>query len=283
MEKPRYTEKQILCGIREWFHKLSGIKTPFDANTRIDHFLEADHHWTHKYFRRVEDEPIDFEAFFSALSYYFRFRSTSEEWAEYFHLDLADYEDEREEWERLVAPGFTFGALARFIAAHAPGISFAPVTVIDRECRPSGVFYGIQRVVKNIIEDAHWFPPPETSIGPSTNIRDVFRGDQFDSFWFQLRWMTERGIPELPQFWRKLEMTVLIPLICLLFVGCAVLASIKADVVYVLAAFCIPLLGLISAIIYKQITNPLPTGIETFGDLSALIANHDCDVLRKDL
>jgi len=95
--------------------------------------------------------------------------------------------------------------------------------------------------------------------------------------------MTERGIPELPQFWRKLEMTVLIPLICLLFVGCAVLASIKADVVYVLAAFCIPLLGLISAIIYKQITNPLPTGIETFGDLSALIANHDCDVLRKDL
>lgn len=238
MEKPRYTEKQILCGLRELFSKLGGMNTPFDADTRIDHFYESNRRWYHEF----DDDDFEFIDFFLALSYYFRFRCTPEEWSEYFHLDLADYRDDKEDWERLVAPGLTFGALARFISERAPGVSFESVSVIDRECRPAGVFYGIQRVVKNTIEDAHWFPPPEKSITPSTKIIDVIRGYQLDEFWVQLRWMTERGVPELPAIWRHFEMIVIAVLTCLTLTALSVTISLEVNEIYIFSVFAVSLL-----------------------------------------
>ena len=160
-----------------------------------------------------------------------------------------------DEWNRTVAPKLTFGALARFIADRAPMIaSFDPITVFGRDCASAGVFTGIQRLAGR-------------QFAPSARIIDVLRGHDLDSFWTQLRWITEHSIPPLPSFWRGVTgMTGCLGILAV------IVAWATSNPIFIVPTIVGALVFYMIASAYKQFTNPLPSDIVTFRDLSTLIA-----------
>jgi hypothetical protein len=243
----RYTESQILHGLHEAWEGIVGVDDPFDAETQIDTFMKADGTW----------DEIDFADIFRGIERFFRFSCTDKEWLDLFGFDVA--KRSMSEWDQTVAPKLTFGALARFISERAPLIaSFDPITVFGRDCASAGVFTGIQRLAGE-------------QFAPSVRIIDVMRGHDLDSFWTQLRWMTEHAIPPLPSFWRGV--TRVTGCLCVLAVIAAlIVAWEKSDSIWIVSAIGGSLVLYVIAWAYQRFTNPLPSAIVTFRDLSMLIA-----------
>lgn len=243
----RYTESQVLCGLREAWENITGVDDPFDDDTQIDTFMKADETW----------DEIDFADIFRGLERFFEFECSNDEWKDFFGVEIA--KRSLDEWDRTVAPRLTFRALANFIAERAPVIaSFAPITVLGRNCAPAGVFNGVQRLVV------------VPRIAPSTRIIDVLRGHTLDNFWMRLRWMTEHSIPPLPDSWRSITGMAGCVGVMALLIG--VTASwFTSNLAYTIPAVAIAILLYIAASMYKQQTNPLPPDIVTFRDLATHI------------
>lgn len=248
----RYTESQVLFGIREVWPCLTGTSDSFDADTRIHTFMEADD----------SRDELDVDFVVQGIERFFGFKCSHKEWADFFGSDVA--RRSLEEWEQTVAPNLTFGSLARFIADRAPVLaSFDPISVFGRRCAPAGVFTGIQCVANITVGNRLRF-------APSTRIIDVMQGHDLDRFWTQLRWMTEHATPKLPAFWRGVTgMT-----------GClGVLAVIAASIAtsetfWIISTLLAAVVSYLTAAVYKRFANPLPAHIVTFRDLSTLIAAH---------
>jgi hypothetical protein len=253
MTPQRYTESQVLFGLREAWQDFTGVDDPFNADTRIDTYMKADGSW----------DELDFADIFRGIERFFDFNCSDKEWTDFFGFPVA--ERSLSEWEHAFAPHLTFGSLARFIADRAPAVaSFDAISILGRPCLPAGVFTGIQRL-------AHKSMGKRRRFGPSTRIIDVMQGNDLDRFWSQLRWMTERSTPELSAFWRNVNSTT----------GClgvlAVIASLIAawgtsSPVWIVPTLLIATASYILALTYKRFTNPLPSHIVTFRDLSLLIA-----------
>lgn len=239
MNQHRYSETQILCGMRElwerhqpqWF--FLPRYTPFRPDDRIDVHLRSG-------IPRWAGEEIDFSDLvdlYKGLQSCFRFECTRQEWSDYFRLDVC--RDDFGAWERLHAADFTYRRVAQFIAARATAISFEPVNVIGQE------------------------------FGPGTRIRDVLTGNVFALFWLKVRWITEQRAPDLAQFDRRLGRQVLcIMLACISFLG-VILFSLQVDAsCYFFSAFTlIPLTGLVGWLMERR-SNPLPPELQTFRDLA---------------
>lgn len=252
MNQQRYSESQVLCGLREVWQDVTGNDEPFFSTTCIYTFMKADGTW----------DDLDLADVFCRSEEIFGFECTERQWKEFFGFDVA--EKSFEEWEREVAPKVTFGALARFIAERAPVVAtFGPVCVLGRECAPAGVFTGIQRVAGKVLRRSLRFPP-------SARIIDILQGSELDKFWTQLRWMTEYATPGLPASWRNAKSTA----------GCCgVLAVIVASIiswetsspVWLLATLILAVAAYLCAAAYKRFTNPLPSQLETFRDLCEVV------------
>ena len=260
MTEMQFTEKQILCGIFECWRDAMGTDRPFDASTRVDLHMKANDEW----------EDTDLADIFYRLEKHFGFESTLEEWTK--ELGIA-HVPSLEEWENEIAPKFTFGALARFIQKRAVNtVSFEPVMVINKECRPAGVFYGIEQIANQLVS-------AKCQITPSTNIIDAFRGYRLESFWGELRWRTELGIPELSRTWR-----LCVSWSCLTaFLGVWIAVAISVgtqNFLYVLIAFAAALSELFVTQLFKYSIDPLPEDLKTFRDLAVWIADHDGDAIR---
>lgn len=275
MQAAKYTEKQILNGLREYWRLSTGLGFDIDLDKRIDLKLVYANDAND-----LNEDDLD-EIFsllpdlFSDLAKYFGFECSVDEWKK----ELGIQEPIRclEEWEREIAPHFTFGALVRFIEKRATAVLLQPVVVIDRECRPAGVFYGIQQIIKDIYDESSYF-------GPSTKIIDVLRGYTLETFWDQLDWMTENRIPKLSSFWSFIELYGF----GLFFLG-MILVSIPTAMThnifyFIMMVFVMVIVGYCVrhvTSLYKHRVNPLPPELVTFRDLSILIAAHDCDAVRK--
>lgn len=288
MKAAQYTEKQILNGLREYWHYRRGISFDIDLDTRIDLKLN--------YFNELDEDDLDevisaLPGLFSELAKYFGFECPVEEWKKELGIQEPVYRIE--EWKREIAPHFTFAALVRFIEKRATAVLFQPVVVIDQECRPAGVFYGIQQIINDAFNESSYF-------GPSTKIIDVLRGYKLEYFWSQLDWMTEKRIPKLSSFWRDIELYGF----GLFFLG-VILAAIPMAIThkftdhmthdftyYIMMFFVMIMIGSCIGFIggycvdhvtslYKHRVNPLPPELVTFRDLAMLIAEHDCDALEK--
>jgi hypothetical protein len=59
MTPQRYTESQVLFGLREAWQDVTGADEPFDANTRIDSYMKADGSW----------DELDFADVFRGISF----------------------------------------------------------------------------------------------------------------------------------------------------------------------------------------------------------------------
>lgn len=248
MKALRYSESQVLCGLREVWQDITGVDDPFYTNTQIDTFMKADGTW----------EEIDFADIFRGLERFFGFSCSDNEWREFFGFEVA--KRSIDEWDHTVAPKLTFGALARFVAARAPMIaSFDPITVFGRECVSAGIFTGIQELAGE-------------QFAPSERIIDVMRGNDLDSFWTKLRWMTECSTPELPSFWRSVTaMNGCFGIMAM--IGGLIAAWETSEPVWIVAAIVFALAIYVIAWAHNRFSNPLPPTIVTFRDLSILIAH----------
>lgn len=269
MNQHRYSETQILCGMRElwerrqtqWF--FLPRYTPFRPDDRIDVHLQSG-------IPRWAGEEINFSDLvdlYKGLQCCFRFECTRQEWSDYFRLDVC--RDDFEAWERLHAVDFTYRRVAQFIAARATAISFEPVNVIGQECGPAGAFYGIQELVGEVKKRPRDF-------GPGTRIRDVLTGNAFALFWLKVRWITAQRAPDLSQFDHRLGRRVLCFMLAYVSFMGAILFSLQVDPsCYYFSAFTlIPLTGLVGWLMERR-SNPLPPELQTFRDLAVWMAGLD--------
>lgn len=268
MQAVRYTEDQILYGLREFWKYRFGSYRPIDLDTRIDLQIISDNGW--------DDDDLDevisaLPDLFSDLAKYFGFECSIEEWKK--ELGIQERIRCLEEWERDIAPHFTFAALVRFIEKRATAVLFQPVVVIDKECRPAGVFYGIQQITKDVVDESSYF-------GPSTKIIDVLRGYELETFWSQLNWMTEYRIPQLSFFWSRID-EYCCCLYCLGFSLTLLATGMTQQFTYLIAIPICALMACFFSSLYKNRINPLPPEFVTFRDLAILIAEQDCDAVRN--
>jgi hypothetical protein len=251
-ETPRYTESQILCGLREtWFDITGAYDTPFDADTQIDLYLKADGTW----------HEFDLEELCKALEEFFGFKSSDTEWTQLFRLDVTD----AQKWESECAPHITFGALARFIAQRTEAISLAPTTILGRRCAPAGAFLGIRRVAERL-------RPATNDFAPSAPIIATFRGRSLNRLWTQLRWMTNGQLMQLPARWRDATFVT--------YMWCFLISVLAWGVTCALGDYRIAgvavggsIIAILIAEAYHYFHNPLPGDVATFRDLANRIAS----------
>lgn len=276
MQSAKYTEKQILNGLREYWRSRTGLGFGVDLDKRIDLRLVYANDAND-----LNEDDLDeicslLPDLFSDLAKYFGFECPVEEWKK----ELGIQEPVRclKKWEREIAPRFTFAALVRFIEKRAIPVLSQSVMIIDRKCRPAGVFYGFQQIINSAFNESNHF-------GPSTKIIDAFRGYKLEYFWSQLEWMTEKRIPKLSTFWRDIEVylfglymlgLILVPISTAITLNSSY--AIMVDFVMIIVAyFCFKYV----VPFYKNKINPLPPGLVTFRDLTTLIATNDNGVAEK--
>lgn len=253
MNSQRYSQAQVMCGLREvWQSNISPWASPIEADTQIYRYMKADGTW----------DELDLFDVFHRIERFFGFSCSQEEWIVF--LGIKDAKSVAE-WEQQYLPNLTFGVMAKFIADRAPVVaSFEPITMLGRPCASAGIFTGIEKVAAKVRSDRPRF-------APSTRILDVMRGGDLHRFWTQLRWMTEDSAPPLPSFWRNV--TTYAVLLGLLMLPLGVFASKVSSsllVFYLTPVFA--LIPYLMARFYKQRTNPLPSQLVSFRDLSMLIA-----------
>jgi hypothetical protein len=248
----QYTRAQVLCGLREVWPVLTGTDDIFDADTQVYTFMMADGSW----------DDLDLADVCHGLERFFGFTCSRGEWMEFFGFDVA--ERSPAEWEQCVVPKMTFGSLAQFIALRAPVVeSFEPKPVFGRNCATAGVFAGIQQVADHINGDCPRF-------APSSRVIDVMRGNELDKFWTQLRWITERSIPALPAVWR--DVTCFAGCFAVIVVFGGLIATWRtSNPVWAASSLFGGIAIYLTAWLYKRFSNPLPSHIESFRDLSKLI------------
>lgn len=249
---PRYTDAQVLCGLREtWFDITGAYDTPFEADTRIDLYLKADGTWA----------EIDLADVWIALEEFFGFKCNIDEWTQLFRLDVTD----AQKWESECAPQITFGALARFIAERAEAISLAPTTILGRRCAPAGAFLGIRRVAQRL-------RPYGNDFAPSALIIENFRGRSLNRLWTQLCWMSNGRLTQLPAKWREATFNT--------YLWCFLITVLAVGVTwaigdYRIAGFAVggSIISILIAEAYHYFHNPLPNDVATFRDLANRIAS----------
>ncbi|QDV52745.1 hypothetical protein [Gimesia fumaroli] len=260
MTEKQFTEKQILTGIFECWCDAMGTERPFDAETRIDLYMKEDH----------LRAPVDLLDIIFRLEKLFDIKISRKEL--YEELGFPETPNLKV-WKNEIAPQLTFGVLARFLQKRAVNtVSFEPVMVINKECRPAGVFYGIEQISNQLIS-------AKCQVTPSANIIDAFRGYQLNSFWSQLSWRSEVRLPQLSRHWGFLTNW-----------GCMIAfwgLLIAFPMVFLTGNFYI-LLGAVLYVIttwfinslYTHRSDPLPPELQTFRDLAVWIAGHDGDAIR---
>ena len=263
MQEMRYTEKQIMCGMYVCWCDAMGTETRFDADTQVYQYMKSEDLWN----------DTDLADVFYRFERQFGFESTLDEWIRELEIKGPFT---LEEWERDVAPRFTFGVIARYIQKKAINtVSFQPVTVMNRECGPAGAFYGLQQVVTSTAEA--WRAP--CRFAPSTRILSVLRGSCLDRFWDELHWRTEQKVPQISRTW-----DFLIAAGCLV-AGLATLIALPTtfatgNAVYAAGLFVYLLVFWILSSAYQYYSDPLPPELQTFRDLALFIADLDCDAVR---
>ncbi|HTU22852.1 MAG TPA: hypothetical protein VMG10_32735 [Gemmataceae bacterium] len=252
MSAEAYTQEKILRGIRIYWQEHLGIEDSFLPDMRIDYHLRQEGWW----------EEIDLMDVAYSLERTFGFTCSRQEWLEYFGDGL-----DAEEWEHLAGPRLTFRGLADFIRERLEPISLEPITILGKPCCTAGIFRALERLASQVHPNVRRF-------APSTPIRRCLRGVRLHRFWSRLRWIFEDQLPPPPEFHLS-SRGLFHSLIFKLGVG-FVVALWRRDLSGVLTgilttfALLVPV-GIIVAFINQRL-NPLPEGIETFGDLARLLA-----------
>ncbi len=253
MSAKTYTQEQILIGLGIYWHEYLGCDSPIDPDMSFIDQL------------RVEGlyEDIDFTDVRRGLQRLFGFTCSRSEWETFLGTHLKDPGT----WEKTIPPWLTFRVLADFIGEHLKPVSFEPMTLLGKPCLTAGIFRGLERLAVQV-------NPRVQRFAPSTPIRQRLRGVRFYIFWNRLRWMLQDQLPP-PQTIRFLSRGFLHSLSFKVAIG-VMIALWKRDLDGFLAGIAVTLsllvpVGWLAAVI-NWWRNPLPEGIETFGDLAYVVA-----------
>jgi hypothetical protein len=249
-EKPRYSFSQIWCGLNILFREHLGADGPFDRNSRIDEYLKSWGLW----------EELEIPGIIMS---FFGFSCSSKEWKAFFCQGKQVLNPQ--EWEETIAPKLTFGALADFIGKHCEGVSLKPLNLFGKSCLTAGIFRDLEDITRKVY-------PWLGRFGPSSPIRKHLAGLRLLNWWERLRWVTEEKLPPLDQS-RVQGLQWLAFLVFLEVVFALVLAGFFKDWINLPRE--LPVFFSLIYLEHKlfQLINPLPEGIDTFGDLARYLAN----------
>ena len=246
-----FTQDQILCGLRIFFEEGIGINDSFDADMRIDEHLMADGVW----------DELDTADLALGLNDFFGFSCSLEEWELFFGWSTSSRD--AEEWERIFAPRFTFRGLAEFIRERVEPIFLEPQMLLGKPCLTAGIFRGLELLTAQINPEVRRF-------APSTPIHSRLRGFRLRRLWYRLRWITEERIPAPRRirlgcggFYFKIGIGLFIALWKRDLEGLWLSLKVTA-LLFLPTAFLVEFIN--------SRINPLPKGIETFGDLARYLA-----------
>ncbi len=263
MSAKTYSQEQILSGIRIFWREELNCKSPIDPDRSFIEQLKAEDNFD-DLFRIVPPGLERLFGFACAVKQWEDILGIRLEWRT--HLGIYFLENSST-WEKKNAPRLTFRALAEFIREQLNPIMLEPVTLLGKPCLTAGIFRGLEQLAAQV-------KPKVKPFGPSTPIRRCLRGVRLRRFWSRLRWMIEDQIPPPPKLTLSTRdcMTSLVikfgigPLIALwrgdlegLLLGVGWTFMLLFPMVWI-AGF------------IENRLNPLPDGIETFGDLAQVLA-----------
>ncbi len=262
VKKERFTEEQILEGIQ---YALQEIEPPrnnakFDGDTQLSQFFT-------EHMAGLDVCPLQI---LECVAEYFGFEWGQSRWLVWLKYQRVVDEKSQEEWLREVSPTITFGRLARTIAKHAPFIPIQPVTVFGVSCEKAGVFKGLCQL-------------PQANakrIAPSTRLDKVVSPWSANEFLRRARWVCQADISDAPRYWSLLkfnpwDLAAANLAFYLTSSFCMAIAVAQTDsfngwiYAWALIAFIMGILA--KNFVLRQISNPWPDGISTFGDLSRSI------------
>jgi hypothetical protein len=253
MSANTFTQKQILSGIRIVWREELNFKSSFDPETRIDAQVNAE----------GDFDDFDIAELICALQWIFNFTCPRKDWEIFFGCHCRDVS----EWEKTGASRCTFRGLADFIGERLNPVSLEPLTLLGKPCLTAGIFRGLEQLAVQV-------NPRVVRFAPSTSIRQCLHGVRLRRFWNRLRWMIEDQIPPPPRldvrseaFFNSLLLKFIIPLL---------IAGARRDWAGMIVAFIVSFVLLIPIGVMVEFINarlnPLPEGIETFGDLARILA-----------
>lgn len=261
----QYLQAQVLIGLRAVWQELGFDPAAVSAERRIDEALRESGDW----------EEIDLADVFYRIERAFGFTASREEWGRWG--GALPYVANHRQWDEQIAPHFTFGGLAEFIAQRAAAPLFEPMHVLGRPCESAGAFRLLQRKVADV-------SPCSPEFAPGSRLRDVLSTRQLRRIWWQLQmsacgrlaplkpkptspferlfaWLNRHA----PNWWSPAALLISLSFLALALLGYTILliaGFIAACVLTSLALW-----------IVDECSSPLPDGVETFRDLSVALAS----------
>jgi hypothetical protein len=261
----KYSVEQAFRGIQAFVTKNCGDSVVLALDEPLSTYMDAA--------RDSHDCPL---YFLEELANYFQFKWSEERWVVWLQLqgDKLKTEEQRQtawdHWLQEISPRFTVRALAKLIARKAQTASFEPVTIFGSRCAPAGVFLGLCGL-------------PEAGArrhAPSTPLRAIKSSQRIRDLWKRAEWINGVKLPELhgPSAWRLRSAADLVQLaaVCLALpvaVGLGIVVGGSAGVFLGSFSGAVAFVALLCVChhVADRIHNPLPEGIERFGDLARLI------------
>ena len=200
-------------------------------------------------------EELDFADVHARLQSCFGMTAPLEAMDEYFgNRNISE-----EEWKRIVKPTLTISRFADWIAKYTPVPSYSPISIAGHRCQLAGTFRGIEDVVQSVAAS-----PP--SFSPSTLIIQTIRGKELANVWDRLQLHSMGRLRKLDWPWEGLASL-------LLFISfssglIAILMSFTSLWFLCVAGWTVAVTGFWIAIRLQKLGNPLPSGINTFRDLT---------------
>lgn len=243
----RYSREQILCGLQDVFVEEQGCRSPISADMPLDQYLKEEGSW----------DSLDLLDLIFRIEIRFGLKCSTKEWQR-----LLRGPDAEERWRRdkTPSPWVTFGELADFIADRVEPISSRPVTFFGNPCETAAAFLRIEEVARQV------FPKVE-DFGPSTPIRDRFRGYRLYSLWGRLRWISTGKLSRLSRTPCR-TVGILFMLGLLGFAGGLIATWRTGNFVYPLPGVLLLLSAVALGILLDGRADPLPADVQTFGDLA---------------
>lgn len=268
-DRHRFTTDQALRGIQAYVDERFGVHFPLNPDVPLSEYSEL-----------VSDEvgcPLEF---LQGLGIYFGLRWSDRRWAVWLRLPRArrirtlSREERERHWDNWVentSQSRTIRNLAEYLARHAKGISMDPVSVFGNHCAPAGAFLGICHL-------------PELCgrrVAPSTRIRQVLGATCIEAMLRRANWISGAKIKAQRRFslWSDPIPHCMIPVVLVVFPGIPLLLGGLAAHLPFSPMVVIGVAVVLSfALLWRtndRLRNPLPDGVETFGDLARLIAGGD--------
>lgn len=260
----KYTVEQAFRGIQAFVTENCGAKIVLDSNAPLTNYEQAA--------RNSHECPLQF---LEDLARYFQFEWSESRWGIWLQLRDNSLKTKRERqaawehWQQAIAPQITVRKLAELVARKARVPSFEPVTILGSRCEPAGVFLGLCCL-------------PETEKGrysPSTPLRALKSSRRIRDLWKRAEWINGVKLPPLdqPSPWRfkstsdGLQFLSIVATIAAFIIACWRVAEYDWRLAFFAGCMAALAALIVGGLITDRVHNPLPEGIERFGDLARLI------------